>query len=223
MLIEGDGFIFERGLVSDAFEKLELYGNDIAASEYRILPQEVINRYGSGGFMRNFFFIRKDLLDKIDVDFLPKPAEEVDLSENLDCFGWISLQLVRLNPSIFFLKQNVIEPDSWMESSRYLASGWCHVRQMNSGVLGFGNGGNILKEIDDLSDQKNRFIQGGPSAEFQFIKACAFRHLAADVCGMDNLLLIDYLRKLDKIEEGLGLSELKIATMASYFKGIMRL
>src|ERR1035437_10279693 len=95
MLTEEDTFIFEKGFVASCFE--QLHTMDIVAPEYAILPPTAWEEYGRG-WMRSMFFIKNSLLNQIEIDFLPRKSEYGDL----DCFGYVCLQLAKLKPDVIF-------------------------------------------------------------------------------------------------------------------------
>ena len=147
-LIESDGFIFEKGLVDRMFKHLE-QGFDVVCPEWKLITDSwFMKSYDYQGFMRCFFFVKKAILDKTDLDFtphsvlpthlIPNTDKEFGTSFDLDCFGWLSVQIMTQKPAIKIVPANVLTPDNILNPETFSEYKWCHVRQLSSSALGFG-------------------------------------------------------------------------------------
>lgn len=163
-LIESDGLIFKKGFVASCFEILES-GYNIVAPSYRLLPPEMEYKLGSIGYMRCFFFTTKNVLNTIDIDFNPRSVGNYDL----DCFGWISLQLAELKLKTFYIADGLVRPDEvyWQQIKE---NGYCHIRQMSSSTLGMG-GGEYLKWKTEGGSKE----EIGDAGRFTYLKAVVFK------------------------------------------------
>lgn len=236
MLVESDGFIFKKGVVDDCCKQIEEKGYDLCSAPFTIIPEGLSEVVESKGHMRCFMFIRKKLLNQVEIDLMPKHlnrglkikglTDYLDKEYDTDCFGWVSLQLAALKPRTYWTEANLCEPDFWDKSKRYEKYGWVHVRQMNSSVLGFGNkffkgfANNDKKIIREMK----KALAGGPAAEWQYIKACAFRLLMLETFPDKEVIPTyynDYRSTLLNIISLFKLDFVKIQEMKGYFKGLM--
>lgn len=172
-LIESDGYIYARGMVDQCFRLMENESQDIVAPPWFLIDEPYFNGdLQSKGFMRCFTFVKKSILDQTDLDFLPRtiPAN-TRLTDNyctskavdLDCFGWLSWQLLLLTSKITTTPGNVLGPDNIL--APYSNFKWVHVRQMSSSAIGMG-GGDYEKWVEgkagDVVDQVMRMAQFYP-------------------------------------------------------------
>ena len=238
MLTESDGFIFRSGVVDSCFKKIEEGGYDLCSAPFFIIPGGLSEALGTRGHMRCFLFVKKELLNKIEIDLMPRHlargikinglTDFLDKEYDTDCFGWVSVQLAALKPNTFWTEANLCEPDFWDKSERYRDYGWVHVRQMNSSVLGFG-----CKFFKGFAQKEKKIIKemrmalsGGKPAEWQYVKACAFRLLMLETFS-DKEEIGDYYNTyrnviLDVIST-LKVDFAKIPAMKGYFKGLMEI
>lgn len=220
-LTETDNFIFQKGLVKECLDKIRL-DKDIIAPEYAIIPPQYWEELGTRGFGRNMFFIKRELLDQIEVDFLPRQVDGVDF----DCFGWISYQIAKLNPKISLLENHNLNP--YHAFKVYEKDRYVHVRQFNSSNLGFG-AGKVLKAFRDddekvITELKN-ILRDNPDAQWQYEKSVAFRYLmltaVPQVESLKNFYK-QYAQILFDVEKVLNLDSNRILAMHYYYKGLFQ-
>ncbi len=238
--IESDGFVFTRGLVDQCFRLLE-QDQDIVCPHWTLIDEPYVwSEFHHKGFMRCFFFSKRSLLDKIDMDFMPKNMKRGDILPNsairidhdmpMDCFGWISLQLAMLAPKITFVPANVANPDTIMNAAQYDQWAWCHIRQMSSSALGFGGDEYYLWK-DNVPELHKRIMRlfnegfpGGP-AEFTYAKAIAFKLLFYDVmvdkAGIEDVAH-DYLTVLHAVADIYNIPKGMIYEMKGFYRGLMK-
>jgi hypothetical protein len=99
---------------------------------------------------------------------------------------------------------------------------------MNSSVLGFGckffEG--FVKKDKKILKEMNMALKGGPAAEWQYIKACAFRLLMLETFPDKEELWIYYNKYKEIIYDVISMFKLdfvKIMGMKGYFKGLMEI
>ena len=239
--VESDGFIFGPGFVKRNFDLLDKY--DIVAPQYDLIKYPFVRGdLGVMGFMRCFFFAKKSLLDKVEMDFMPKdfpvnsklPIFEQPTTEriNLDCFGWVSMQLATLHPKILYIPANVSHSDTIEKSNQYEGNQYIHVRQMMSSALGLGGGEygfwtNSANEaiLEKVFTLFNEHLPDGP-AEFIYMKAVAFRLLFYEMLFDKSVLgtfADDYLRVLEMVIDWYAMPKEKIYELKGFFKGIMKI
>lgn len=237
-LIESDGFIFKKGVVDDCCKKIESGGYDLCSAPFSLIPSGLSEAIQSKGHMRCFMFLNRKLLDQIEIDLMPRKlrrgdkikgfTDNLDREYDLDCFGWMSLQLTCLKPNTLWTNANLCEPDFWDKSERYENYGWVHVRQMNSSALGYGCKffeGFIKKDKKVMKEMK-KALQGGPAAEWQYIKACAFRLLMLETFPDKEEIWMyykEYKNTIFEIMEKFKIDFAKVQEIKGYFKGLMRL
>jgi hypothetical protein len=208
-LTEEDNFIFDTKLVNDNFAKLMYF--DIVAPDYAILPPEVWDKYGRG-WMRSMFFVKNSLLKKIEIDFNPRHVDEGDL----DCFGYIALQLAKLDPEVFLLENHNLNPDN-----PYLKD-YIHIRQFNSSNLGFGTSyfeDFRHPDFEVLFTLKQSLIDN-PSAQWQWIKSVAFRLLFLESYPESEYRIM-YLEVINYAWRYLELPTDKIIALKYYYKALL--
>lgn len=229
-LVESDGFIFAQNLVDQMFRLMENDGQDIVSPPWPLIEQGTFSQ--GQGFMRCFFFIKKSLLDQIDINFLPHTIPSLSNKEiSLDCFGWICWQLYNLEPKITYTPANVITPTNILDSNTFNQYKWCHVRQMSSSALGMGGGGfydwmqqdaNLVKSIQSMITHE--FVDG--SAQFTYLKAVAFKLLMLD-CFTDKGSLTEFAENykmvLELVIDALNLPIAKLYEIKGFYKGTMNL
>jgi hypothetical protein len=177
---------------------------DIVAPDYAILPPEVWDKYGRG-WMRSMFFVKKSLLDKIEIDFNPRHVDEGDL----DCFGYIALQLAKLDPEVFLLENHNLNPDN-----PYLKD-YIHIRQFNSSNLGFGT--HYFEDFREVKDTGLN-LKDNPEAVWQWVKSVAFRLLFLESFP-DGQYKTMYNHVLYSVIETLQLPKESITALQYYYKG----
>lgn len=239
--IESDGFIFRSGVVKRNFDLLDNF--DVVSAKWDLINYPFVRGdLGVMGFMRCFFFARKKLLDKIDMDFFPReipigtklPNIDHETTEpiNLDCFGWVSVQVAALQPKILYIPANVAHPDNIENSAQYIGNPYIHVRQMMSSALGLGGGeyGFWAGSVNEAIIEKvfrlfNEHFPGGP-AEFTYLKAVAFRLLFYDIlfdkAALGNFA-DDYLQVLQAVAEWYAMPKARLFELKGFFKGLMQL
>jgi hypothetical protein len=194
-LIESDGLIYSKGVVDQCFRLLEKEGQDVVAPPWELIKDSYMNGdLHSKGFMRCFTFAKKSIWDKTDHDFMPRsiPANTritedycTERNIDLDCFGWISWQMLLLTNKITYTPSNVLGPD--VIFNPYSNFKWVHIRQMSSSAIGMGGGefgiwtgDDDVKLLDKVMRLFNEDFPNGP-AEFTHIKAVAFKLLFYDM------------------------------------------
>lgn len=119
LFMEMDGLVYRPEIIETCFAAIESGQVDIVGSERMSCSPEIariakekfgLNYEGIGdhgpGFWPNFFFVRRDILMKTDLDFSPKTwkkgellfGEEVQEDSAGDTMVWMSLQLRNLVP-----------------------------------------------------------------------------------------------------------------------------
>lgn len=243
--IESDGFVYGSGIVDQCFRLLENEGQDIVAPRWELIKNPYINGdLGHIGFMRCFFFTKKSILDTIDVDLMPKnldrgfhlPGTDVKLDSELrlDCFGWISLQLILKRLKVTLVPANVLNPDPNLMGLLYEGFKWMHVRQMSSSALGLGGGEYNLWSKGDKQHIINRVVKlfnedfPGGAAEYIHMKAVSFRLLFFE--QMDDRhtpLIYDFAREykgvLDAVIDLYNLPIDRIYYFTGFYKGVMQI
>lgn len=238
-LIESDGFIYGRGIVDQCFRLLE-QGQDIVAPKWCLIDKKVAYEVGTEGFMRCFFFIKKDIFNKIDIDFLPKNIKKGDMIGQfivpcdlaLDCFGWISLQLALLKPVITYTPANLIGYDTndWLEPL-FGNFKWVHIRQMSSSALGLGGDEFRVwyRDTNEIIDRVFRiFNEDLPdgAAEWIYKKAIAFKLLFWEQCN-DKERLGDFANEyklvLDTVADYYAIPKEKIYELKGFFRGLFEI
>lgn len=199
-LIESDGLIFKSNLVDQCFRLLEKEGQDIVCPPWYLIDEPYINGMGYTGFMRCFFFIKREHLQSIEVDFKPKYLHAGETVQGhpkrltkdlaLDCFGWISVQLLLKRLNITIISGNVLTPDSITDVKTFEQWKWIHIRQMSSSALGVGGEEFSLwdKKSPELHKTLMRIIKAridGTGAEFIYTKAIAFKLLFMEYVKRD--------------------------------------
>ncbi len=221
MLLESDGWIFGKGLVDKHFKIVE--GDmDIVAGNYKLLGDVDEINLGYSGFMRNFFFCKTSVLKSIDLDFMPK---QIPGKPDLDCFGWICLQLAQKKVKVHYISTNMVDEEPAPAMS--IDSQWLHIRHFNSSLLGFGNYGDIFKgfkEDDRASIEKVRGNTiGSPTAEWMYCKAIAFRFLMMGVMKPKGAFYDEYQHVLFKVISELQLDMGRIYTIRDRFLKVLHL
>ncbi len=240
--IESDGFVFGRGIVDQCF-RLLTEGQDVVSAPWELIRDPFINGdLHFKGFMRCFFFTKKQVLDRINVDFFPRTAlAGVRILETytpaadipLDCFGWISLQIALLTQKITFTNGHVMTPDNIL--TPWDNWKWVHVRQMQSSALGMGGGSFknwITKDrqhvLDNVFDIVNENLPGGPN-EFTFVKAVAFRLIFIDMFlrihafDLIGQFAADYRQVLESVIDLYTLPRERIYEIKGYYKALFQL
>lgn len=242
-LIESDGLIYGRGIVDQCFRLLENDDKDVVAPSWYLITDPYINgTLGSKGLMRCFCFIKKSILDKTDLDFMPRtiPAKTritpdyVTGKDNaLDCFGWISWQILNLTRKIVYTPNNILTPDNIL--CPYNNFKWVHIRQMSSSALGLGGGesvvwlsndnGAILKQVMQVFDED---LPDGP-AQFTIIKALAFKLLFLDIYGYKNAIIDfkefadNYKQMLDAVIDLYNIPLHLVYQIKGFYKGLFNI
>lgn len=238
-LIESDGLIFQKTLVDTCFRLLEKEKQDIIASKYPLIDYpHAVGDLGVNGFMRNFFFVKRELLNKIDVDFMPHkvPMGErlldghpVSRDIELDCFGWVSLQLACLKPKITYFENPNVTPDNLFRFNGN-AWRWLHIRQMSSSGLGMGGSEFDSWHKKDFSYLRKHllYLFGGEfprgSAEFTYIKSAAFKLLFWDLFPDKEKIpefAYQYREALDLAIKYYALPEPKVYELKGYYRGAL--
>jgi hypothetical protein len=239
-LIESDGLIYSRGVVDQCFRLLENENQDIVAPAWDLITEPYFNGdLHSKGFMRCFSFIRKSILDKTDLDFYPKripvgtkltdkytTGRDVDL----DCFGWMSWQMLLLTNKVTYTPANVLGPDNIL--SPYSNFKWVHIRQMSSSALGLGGsesilwtGGSSREILKHIMRVFNEHFPNGP-AEYTYIKAIAFKLLFFDMMINKKILghfSDDYRQMLEMVIDYFNLPKQKIYEIKGFYKGLFNI
>jgi len=239
-LIESDGLVYGRGIVDQCFKLLENEGQDIVAPPWHLIDEPYIKGdLHSEGFMRCFTFVKKSILDKTDLDFMPRtiPAgtkltEDYTTSKDnvLDCFGWLSWQLLLLTNKITYTPTNILTPDNIL--APYSNFKWVHVRQMSSSAIGMGGGEYSLwangNEQEIVSRVLRLFNEDFPdaAAEFTHIKAVAFKLLFWDMLREKvNLghFAQDYRQLLETVMDYYNLPRERIYEIKGFYKALFNL
>lgn len=239
-LIESDGLVYSRGVIDQCFRLLEHENQDIVAPRWDLIDEPYFNGdLQSKGFMRCFFFTKKSLLDRTELDFLPRsiPAntgltETYSTGRNvaLDCFGYMSWQLLLLTRKITYIPDNVVKPDTIF--SPYSNFKYIHIRQMSSSALGMGGGefalwsGNNLPKILDQVLRLYRPEGTHNAVEFTYVKAIAFKLLFLDM--MINYepigkFAIQYREILETVINLYNLPREMIYEVKGFYKGLFQI
>lgn len=234
--IESDGLIYGSGVVDQCFRLLES-GQDIIAPPWELIDEPYFNGdLGIKGFMRCFFFAKKSILDRVEMDFMPRTVVKgTRLDENyvtekdvaLDCFGWISWQLALLRPKITLTPNNVLGPDSIL--SPYSNFKWVHIRQMSSSALGMGGDEFSVWVANDMEKLRERvlrlFNEGFPDgpAEYTYIKATAFKLLFMDMTEDLGQFGKDYRQVLDLVIDYYNIPKERIYEIKGFYKALFQL
>lgn len=232
--IESDGFIYGRGIVDQCFRLLS--ENDVVAPSWPLIDEPYFNGdLNSTGFMRCFFFIKGEVLRETDCDFMPKTiSANTRLTDkystgkdvSLDCFGWMSWQILLLTNKICYTPNNILTPDNILLP--YSNFKWVHVRQMSSSALGLGGGefnvwlnGGIEDKLRQVFKVINYEFPNG-SGEFIYEKAIAFKRLFLETNNSEKLeeFALNYERVLNMAVDYLGLQENRINKITGFYKGL---
>lgn len=238
-LIESDGMIYAKGVIDQCFRLLEKEGQDIVAPPWYLIDDPYFNGdLQSKGFMRCFLFTKKELLDKTDLDFMPRtiPANTQVTDEYktvrdvaLDCFGWLSWQLLLLTRKITYTPNNVLGPDNIL--APYSNFKWVHIRQMSSSALGMGGAEYALWKNDNntLLDRVLKLVNdnfpGGP-AEFIHIKALAFKLLFWDMFKSKQTIkefAEDYRHMLETVIDYYNIPREQIYEIKGFYRGLFNI
>lgn len=239
-LIESDGFVYERGIIDQCFRLLEKEGQDIVAPPWFLIDDPYFNGdLQSKGFMRCFTFTKMELLNQTDMDFMPKhiPANtrvtdeySTSKSVDLDCFGWLSWQLLLLTRKITYTPNNILTPENILSTHSNFK--YIHVRQMSSSALGLGGGefadwakGDNQIILDRVYHLFNEDMPNGP-AEFIYVKSVAFKLLFYDLfAGIDALgdFAKDYRHVLDLVIDYYNLPKPFIYEVKGFYKGLFNI
>jgi hypothetical protein len=225
--IESDGWVFQKGLIDGCFKAVETEF-DISAPRWELIRHESVNKDGFHGFMRNFFFAKKSLLDKIEFDLYPRDITIENITISVDCFGYISYQLYLLKPKIQYTETGIVTPDYQTYFSNFI--NWIHIRQFSSSGIGLGGGefkiwfdkNDVLKTVLNLMN--GEYHDG--AAEHTFMKAVAFKTIAYDAFAYKEQLgefAKTYKNINDMIVECYNLDRERLHEMIGYFKGKLNL
>lgn len=244
-LIESDGLIYGRGIVDQCFRLLENDKQDVVAPHWYLITEGYFAKQNeSAGFMRCFTFVRKSILDKTDLDFMPrtipkgtKLPEEYTTQKDvaLDCFGWMSWQMLLLTDKVTYTPANILKPDNILEP--YSNFKWVHVRQMSSSALGMGGGEFAMwtqKDEVPMIQATLRLLNAdyhNGSAEFTYIKAVAFKMLFLEAFKkrvypakeMLNEFASDYKQMLEAVIDCYNLPRERIYEIKGFYKALFNL
>lgn len=160
LLLEDDGFIYNRGVVERCFRKIEEEGYDVVGSPRfscsfewsRLMKTKLGLTYKDQGdtgpnFWPNFFFCRRSDLLKTDLEFAPVnfpqgtyvplldyTAQEEGLVG--DTFVWVSIQLRMMGLSVFEVPQYKASP---LEHGEYMRK----EGKWNDKIYGWIHGGSL--------------------------------------------------------------------------------
>lgn len=239
-MIESDGLIYQSGIVDQCFRLLEDQKQDIVAPAWELIDDPYFNGdLASKGFMRCFFFAKSELLKQTDCDLMPKkiPANTQIVPDystirniELDCFGWLSWQLLLLTNKITYVPNNILGPDNIL--SPYNNYKWVHIRQMSSSAVGMGGAEFELwqtRDDNDVLDKIWRFytedFPNGP-AEFIYLKTVAFKLLFYDLLLSKQSIqefANDYKYILDSVVDCLALPKEKLYEVKGFYKGLFNI
>lgn len=237
-LIESDGYIFDKGLVKGCFDEL-MVNSDVVGSSWDLVRDDyIVNTLGMKGLMRCFLFIHRSILENTDCDFLPRTILEgfilpfvnhkVDKSFDVDCFGWMSIQIACQTPKITWVLNNMLNPENITDIRMYDSYNWLHVRQMMSSTLGINSHdlwGVQGLDLNRVFEMVNENYPDG-TAEFTYMKSIVFRLLFLDIFEKEGLLTSyfnNYRIRLETTIDILNLPRQRIYELKGYFKGLMRL
>lgn len=240
--VESDGLIFGKGIVDQMFRLLENEKQDIVAPKYRLIESPNFRGdYNFEGFMRCFFFAKRSILDKIEFDLNPKAIKAGDKIPNsdkqftqsfdLDCFGWICLQLATLYPKVTYIPGNMPHPDRLLEYELFEQFKWVHIRQMSSSALGIGGKqfGEWRKNPDILFADLLRILESGEIPDptyFIILKALVFKYIFFDYFKDKEKLGIfaeDYKLILDTAKEAYGITDKDLYEAIGFFRATIKL
>lgn len=239
LLIEDDGFIFTKGIISKHFEMIEGGEFDALGSPRFSCGQEIAEAlrlkynldysgYGDVGpnYWPNFFFCkRQDLLDT-DLDFAPVTFKEgifypelahtMKTTESADTFGWASIQLRHSDLKIGDIRQFHASPteveDKEGDAGNWIKGDkpfWLHGGSLSTGL------GKYLKDVTpDLSHEIN--IQ-------EFETRCALWLLCADHCNIDfGSFVMDYQTGIFDLMKRGSLNPFRIAKKHDLYSNLIK-
>lgn len=239
-LIESDGFVYGRGVIDQCFKLMENEGQDIVAPPWFLIDDQYFNGdLGSKGFMRCFTFAKKSIFDQTDLDFMPRTitantpvTDKYSTAKDvaLDCFGWMSWQMLLITNKITMTPCNVLGPDNIL--CPYSNFKWVHIRQMSSSAIGMGGAefGLWSKGAEqEIISRVLRLFDGdfpdGP-AEFIHIKAVAFKLLFWDMLLSKQSLgnfADDYRQMLEAVIDYYNILREKVYEIKGYYKGLFNI
>lgn len=259
LLMEDDALIFNQGIVSECFDKLETKGFDIVGSGRGSSSTNLIEAakkkynldysgYGDKGphFWPNFFFTKRELLMKTDLNFAAKawvPGEyikELDLKVEEatvgDTFVWASIQLRNMTDKIHFVPQYHASPndiDHFRDKTNLWDGNcpWLHIGSVSSGLHGLLRSSNgkpmALRKREDVmaSPLPNYIHSDGDKREFE--RRMQYHWLCWQETK-DELSEIsefgqDYREAIQRIIEAYNLDENNITNMNEAYRKLLGL
>ena len=250
LLLEDDGFIFEKGAVNENFQKIESDLCDAVGSPRFSCGQEIgeasrtkygldYSGYGDMGcnFWPNFFFCkRKDLL-KTDLNCASKTFQKGEYCKELDyifkeinhgdTFVWASIQLRAMGLRFHTIPQHKADPFE-IDSKEKKEQNWHSSQQpfkwIHGGSLSAGWGGYLSGRIPDVSND---------SAKQEMESRVAFWQLASDICDIDlfddiasddmKAFYISYKQGIEDLIKNVGLNKARIDQKIQIYKKLMNL
>lgn len=152
MFIEEDAYVYDQGIIAKQFDKLKQFdflGSSRGSCDMGIYQAEEIkwgvvsSGWDSGpNFWPNYFFVKRSLLMKTDLNFGSKNwksgehIKELDYTTDHDCsadtFGWLIIQLRTLSNKVGYIPQNkayAFSTDAFDKSYP-----WIHAGSLSSGT-----------------------------------------------------------------------------------------
>lgn len=237
--LESDGWVFRRNWLTKQMLQPIISGScGIVGSNYELFPSSVSPHSNINGFMRNVLSCDMELIRKTDLDFNPKSLSMgervnswiVPQDINLDCFGWMSYQLLTLTDRIVMLPYaNMIDsPTNPLDFNTYP---FIHVRQFSSSYLGFtfplwrSLKENSTDRFTTAIKQEAQPTGSYSAPRWHLTKGIAFRQIFAETLknykGLEAFRN-EYLEILDKMIDLTQLDRHQIKQMTQQYTDILR-
>ena len=241
LLLEDDGFIYEKGLVDRMFKKIEGGAVDAIGSPRfsctdgiakRTKERYALDYSGSGdkgpNFWPNFFFVKREDLMKTDLDFAGKgwakgeKIKELDLTvEDTECgdpFVWMCIQLRAMGLRFLDVGQRHAMPteieDIKTKAFNYEHGyfGWIHGGSLSSGWNGFLDGKFTAAPVNDYATQ-------------ELESRVAFWRIAGDLEVYDEIKEFKnkYFEGIDNMVKHYKMNPARIQKKVNIWKALMKL
>jgi len=238
LLLEDDGLVFEKGRLDALFKRIESGEVDAIGSPRFSCSNEIaeatkvkynLDYSGTGdkgpSFWPNFFFVKREDLNKTDLDFAGKGwksgerIEELDMTckeeQAGDTFVWTCIQLRAMGLRFLDVLQNHASPTEIEDiplkryNHDYGFQGWIHGGSLSSGWNGF--------LLNPPSAQEGLAIQ-------EFETRAAFWDLISDI---EHVPDVEFTKRYkqgidDFIREG-GLDRGRVEQKKTFYKNLLGL
>ena len=240
MLLEDDGFIFEKGAINDCFQKIESDLCDAIGSPRGSCGQELWDSsrikysldytgYGDQGpnFWPNFFFCkRKDLL-KTDLNFASKTFTKGEYCKELDytfkeinhgdTFVWACMQLRAMGLRFHNIPQHKADVYE-IENKEKKEMNWHPTQQpfkwIHGGSLSSGWNGYLGEITPDVSTD---------GAKQEIETRVSFWSLCSDIIDGFDSFKIEYKNGINRLIERANLDKSRIEKKIKIYRDLMRI